>query len=473
MRSAKSLFDFFWVLLISIGGTLAGAFLGVSGRMFSSHFIAGVVVFLWFLSLGMVWYTWRRLQERKVELELMQDMEAELLAAKSEAEKASLMKDEFLANVSHELRTPLNGVIGMINLLRLSDLNEDQREYCDLAMESAEQQLAVIDDLIDFSRIETGRLMLVRREFDAVRVAETLVEAFLERSRDKGLEISFELKKRVPSVVLGDEGRFRQILFNLIDNAVKYTEKGGVRVSLTADCNAVGESGRCTFVLEVADTGIGIPREKQEAIFGKFTQVDGSLTRLHGGSGLGLTIVKSLAELMHGGVSLASAEGKGTVFTVFVPLEVARESFSDEHVLSSADRQPLFTGYRVLVVEDEWDSRVSLARFLEDRGHAVFMTDSHKMLLSMLERESFDCVLMDVRVSGMNGVDVVRHIRRGASGGIDPSIPIIAVTSLTYEEGRSHCFEAGMDACVFQPEGPEKVLEEMMQVMARKVAASS
>lgn len=466
MSASKSLTDLMWVVVVAAAAATAGALLGINEVLLVRNVVADAAVFLVLLSIGLVWYTWRRLQERKIELEMLQQMEAELVAAKEEAEAASHMKDEFLANVSHELRTPLNGVVGMINLLRLTELSEDQREYCDLAMESAEQQLSVIGDLIDFSRIETGRLMLARRAFDPGRVAEAAVEAFQGQARDKGLGLKFELLGRVPTAVLGDDGRFRQVLLNLLENGIKYTEKGEVKVSLASDCSALGDSGKCMLTIEVSDTGIGISEDKQQAIFDKFTQVDSSLTRLHAGSGLGLTIVKSLTELMHGQVAVASTQGEGATFTLSIPFDLARESYADDNVLEAVRDRPILSGYRVLVVEDERVNRASLAKLIEKRGHIVNQARSGREAIAKLERDTYDCVLLDIHMPGMSGVETARHIRTGKSGKIDPNIAIIAVTALTYEEDRHRCLEAGMDGCVFKPADPDEVVEEMVRVMS-------
>ncbi|WP_147819657.1 ATP-binding protein [Salidesulfovibrio onnuriiensis] len=467
MRSSKSLADLMLVLGLAAALTGAGALLGVTDRLYSFFLMAHGALFLLLLSCGMVWYFWRRLRERQVELEMLQALEAEFLAAREEAEKASRMKDEFLTNVSHELRTPLNGVLGMINLLRLSDLNDDQREYCDLALESAEQQLSVIEDLIDFSRMETGKLMLSRKQFAPERLVESVVESFQDRARDKGLELVLNIPGSVPSTVFGDDGRLRQILANLVENGIKYTETGGIRVTLSAECSGVSREGACLFTFEVADTGIGIPEDKQAIIFDKFTQGDSSLSRVHGGSGLGLTIVRSLAELMHGQVRLDSSLGKGSTFTLTVPLELGRESYSHAQVLEGDREESYFKGWRVLVVAGKEGGESSLSEILRRQGHTVSLVVSGAEAVALLEREPFDCVFLNLPVPDGDGVETARRIRWGEFSPVDPAVPIIGLTAGAQGSASTLCFEAGMDACMARSTDPEEIMAEMVRLLNR------
>ncbi|KAB1441628.1 response regulator [Pseudodesulfovibrio senegalensis] len=430
-----------------------------------------VAVFLLVFCVGLSVYSICCFVRRGRRIRRMESLERELKQARDQSEQAGRLKDEFLANVSHELRTPLNGVIGMINLLRMTQLDEDQREYCDLAMESAEQQLSVIDDLIDFSRMETGRLLLVRREFNPVRVARSVVDACKPRAELKGLALNLSIDGDVPSMLVGDDSRVRQVLLNLVDNAIKYTDRGSVDVVLGADC-AHSDSQGCRVRFEVRDTGVGISPSRQALVFEKFTQGDGSLTRLQGGSGLGLTIVRSLAELMGGSVTVDSEPGNGSVFVFTAPFFLGRDSYRQEAVVEAMRDRPLFSGYRVLLVEDERVNRVSLARLLEKQGHAVVAASSGREALSVLRQEEVDCVLMDVNMPGMDGLEVTRMIREGDAGNGMKDIPVIAVTALANEDDRRRCMDAGMDGCVFKPADADSVAEEVMRVMTRRVLSA-
>ncbi len=429
--------------------------------MFFFVFCSGLCVF------ALCCILWRGRRIRQLEC-----MEQELEQARSSAEQASRLKDEFLANVSHELRTPLNGVVGMINLLRMTPLNEDQREYCDMAMESAEQQLSVIDDLIDFSRMETGRLMLVRREFNPERVARSVMDVCRVRAEEKGLDLELSVEESVPPMLLGDDGRVRQVLLNMVDNAIKYTDNGRVDVILSADC-AYADSRGCRVRFEVRDTGIGISRAGQKIIFDKFTQEDGSLTRERGGPGLGLTIVKSLADLMGGSVEVDSEPGKGASFVFSAPFLLGRESYQDKGVVDALRDKPLFSGYRVLVVEDERVNRISLSRLLAKQGHEVMEAGSGEEALELLRQQPVDCVLMDVNMPDMDGLETTRMIRDGKAGSDAKSIPVIAVTALANEGDHRRCMDVGMDGCIFKPADADRVAEEIIRVMAWRVLSAT
>jgi signal transduction histidine kinase/CheY-like chemotaxis protein len=368
---------------------------------------------------------------------------SDLDEARQAAETSSRAKSEFLANMSHEIRTPLNGIVGMMQLLSRSYLDAEQKEYVYTAIRSSQRLTQLLTDILEISRIEAGKMNVAAEEFHFADLRDSVRDLFAIQAKAKGLELSFDIDESIPSFVVGDEGRLRQILFNLVGNATKFTSRGGVRIS--ARRIDVGETMKVEFA--VADTGIGIPRERQEDIFKAFTQVDGSAVRQHGGVGLGLAIVKRLVDMMGGSIDVQSEVEKGTIMTVTVPLLPGKtlRASAQEAAL------PEIRGKRVLVVEDDPINQLALTRMLKKLGHVSTLARNGREALDTLETHDFDCVLMDIQMPVMDGIEATRRIRAATLKRVSPDIPVVALTGHAMPGDREHFLEQGMTAYLSKP----------------------
>lgn len=373
--------------------------------------------------------------ERQVE-----ERTADLVATRDAALAASRAKSEFVAVMSHEIRTPLNGVLGMLDLLLHTPLSGEQHEMADTAMHSARLLLALLNDILDFSKIEAGRLVLETIAFSPAQLVRQCTDSLGVSARSKGLEVSCELDPALPPAVSGDPTRVRQVLLNLLGNAIKFTERGSVSVQARWQDDALH--------VAVRDTGIGITAEQRSALFQPFVQMDSSHTRRFGGTGLGLTICQRLILSMGGEIGVDSVPGQGSTFWFRLPLPVAEEAAIDASAAEAAaqDGGQTLTGCRVLLVEDNLVNQRVAAKVLERFGVVVSIASDGHQALDQLAHEDVDLVLMDCQMPGMDGWETTRRLRqRGWLG------PVVALTANATETDRQACLSAGMNDFLSKP----------------------
>lgn len=379
---------------------------------------------------------------RQAEQEHMQG----LLRAREAAEAANRAKSQFLANVSHELRTPMNGTLGMLQLLHETPLNLEQQEFVNTASESTEHLLRVINDILDFSKIEDGKLTLEQIWFDPEQLVRRSLTAFRNEARLKQIELKLEFAgEPLPVELLGDPTRIRQVLVNLIGNAIKFTEHGHVKVRAVLEPE---KDALLALTLQVEDTGIGIAEEKQALIFEAFTQADGSTTRRHGGTGLGLSISRQLVQLMRGELRVKSAPGVGSVFTCRLLCKY-RLPGEQTRPVADSDVPSLLRG-RVLLVEDNIVNQTVTKGMLQRLGLTVDTATDGQLALQLHANQAYDLILMDCQMPTMDGFETTRRIRQQeqTSG---RHTPVVALTANAMEGDRERCLAAGMDDYLAKP----------------------
>ncbi|MCI5045113.1 MAG: ATP-binding protein [Aquisalinus sp.] len=419
----------------------------------------------------------RRRLERSINLmsDEMTDLNEDLRSQKKQADKASeraeseeqrnIAKSAFLAAMSHEIRTPLNAVIGAADLLKKSSLTDEQIAHVNLLTNGGQLLLEIINDIIDLSKFEAGKVTLEERDFNPQAVMEQTIDLWYPKAQEKGLTLTLQFANNTDTEYLcGDEYRIKQILNNLISNALKFTKRGGVSVTAALE---PARHGNTVFLFEVADTGIGIPLERQDAIFHPFEQADKSTTRNYGGSGLGLSIISRLAHLMGGDITLTSTPGRGSVFTVTVPMckgEAPQTGELDVQPNSSAN-YPKTAFNRILIVDDIMSNRLVLSALLKPYCVCVDEVHNGKEAVAACESAAYDLIFMDYHMPVMDGLEATRAIRD--SNNINADTRIVALTAEAMQEHVSQFTQAGMDYYLAKPITSEGLINCLNQVMTQ------
>ncbi|NNF08582.1 MAG: response regulator, partial [Candidatus Eisenbacteria bacterium] len=368
---------------------------------------------------------------------------------------AAKSKSHFLAMMSHEIRTPMNGILGFLDLLKESELTLDQREYIEVIEASGTTLLTILNDILDFSKIESEKLELEEIPFEPIATVKRVVGLFTELGRRKGIPIATMIDESIPTRLMGDPGRFQQVLSNLFNNALKFTEHG--RITLRMKKESVAED-HIVLRIEVEDTGIGLTEEHKKKLFKAFTQADSSTTRRHGGTGLGLAICSRLVSLMGGTIGVESEYAMGSKFwfTLKMGTEIPADTDADKDMPQS------WTGLKhVLLVDDNKTNRLVAKALLKRLGIQVDEATTGEEAVAMADSQEFDMILMDVEMPGMDGMEATRHVRAKSPGG--DKVPVIALTAHALPEYKERCRKSGMDDFIIKPIN----LESMVPILAR------
>jgi signal transduction histidine kinase/CheY-like chemotaxis protein/HPt (histidine-containing phosphotransfer) domain-containing protein len=390
----------------------------------------------------------------------------DLITAREEALAASRVKSEFLANMSHEIRTPMNGVLGMTQRTLQTSLTTEQRDQLLAVYDSASSLLTLLDDILDFSKMEAGKFAIDPADFSLRACVDSAVRGLRTSAQDKGLELAVTIEPDLPDHYRGDARRLRQVLVNLIGNAIKFTRTGRIDVRVRRSLSVGTLSGRTLVRFEVIDTGIGIPRDKQEVIFEAFSQADGSTTRRFGGTGLGLAISSELVRMMGGRLGVESQPGQGSTFAfeLLLPPAQAPPTFPAESILPGRTYQSQRPG-TILVADDNEINRRLTTTALCDMGHRVLVACDGAEVIERYRDQSIDLILMDLQMPEVSGLEATKQIRRSEQG-TGKHLPIIALTAHAMSDDRQRCLDAGMDDYLSKPVGDDALFAAVEKQLA-------
>lgn len=394
-----------------------------------------------------------KIEERTRELEIQ----------KTHAEAASVAKSNFLATMSHEIRTPMNGVMGMAQVLAATELTEEQQLYLNTILDSSDSLLSVINDVLDFSKIEAGKMLLEIKAFNLEQITKDVLRLFKSKATDKSISLTLKIEDDCPLHFMGDSLRIKQVLQNLISNAIKFTEQGVVKIKMSG---AKISERQASLMIEVSDSGLGIAQESQDKLFTDFTQVDSSTTRKYGGTGLGLAICKQLVSLMHGEIGVKSELGQGATFWLTLSLPINNDVKNNEENLLGVNAKQLtpLTG-RVLLVEDNAVNQIVAKAILESFKLTPDIVANGQQAVDNVKKESYDLVLMDCQMPVLDGFEATLQIRQWEQENKLPTIPIIALTANVHDKDKKRCLDVGMSQYLSKPIIKEELYNTLSQYL--------
>lgn len=415
--------------------------------------ITGGALFMLFFSLGFNFLLQWKVKQKTSKLSI----------AKSEAEAANRAKSDFLATMSHEIRTPLNAIIGMSDLAIMSNTPAEQQEYLYAVKDAGHHLARIINDILDFSKMDSDSFYLEKSVFSISRLVVSVENTFHEEIKEKGLQFYMDIDPALPESVEADSTRIKQIIINLMSNAIKFTDKGSIGISCKADMDTRLSGNQVKISVSVMDTGIGIKPEERENIFSVFQQSETGMSRKYGGTGLGLTISKKLARFMEGDITVESEPGRGSIFTFTFTagLHEAADDVSRDTRLSDAPEKKL----NVLAVDDNNTNCALIRAVLKKLGHTCLTAADGNEALELVKEHSFDIILMDIEMPGLDGIEAAKAVRRGDCGKDKAGIPVVALTAHALKEVRDKSFEAGINGYITKPVDITK-LNEVLRFFA-------